>query len=345
MPTNSFELLRDAYADNKGMTGHHLWLLTESLADVEPSLFLRDQISAISNRWDIANSLGEHCQFSDFDFSSFETLNAVYLHIPKEKAVFNHILNQCAEKLLPGGKVTVCGEKKQGIKSVTKKFTSAFPKSTIEKHGDLYRVTLMKEQVWEANNEKLDDQRYRKTRIIGHWNGIEVYSKPGIYGWNKIDAGSLLLVEHLSTVQSHLPPKVDSVLDLGCGYGFLSIAASNMGFKNIHATDNNAAVAAAMAKNTEVGAFDLTYWADDAASQTQKKFDLVLCNPPFHQGFDHDESLSKKFLAAIARLRSPNGTALVVVNQFIKLEKLAENLFESVTLVYRNKSYSVYQLR
>ena len=53
-----------------------------------------------------------------------------------------------------------------------------------------------------------------------------MYSKPGIYGWQKIDRGSALLIEQLSDVLASMARAPKRLADLGCGYGYLSIMAA-----------------------------------------------------------------------------------------------------------------------
>jgi 16S rRNA (guanine1207-N2)-methyltransferase len=45
--------------------------------------------------------------------------------------------------------------------------------------------------------------------------GLEAWSQPGVFAWDRIDAGSLLLAQAL-------PPLKGAGVDLGCGYGALA---------------------------------------------------------------------------------------------------------------------------
>ena len=83
---------------------------------------------------------------------------------------------------------------------------------------------------------------------------------------------------------------------------------------------------------------------DDCGEHLQERFDLILCNPPFHQGFSTSNALAVKFLTQIRRLLAPNGRALVVVNQFIALEKAAEESFSKITTLTQAQGFKVVQL-
>ena len=138
---------------------------------------------------------------------------------------------------------------------------------------------------------------------------------------------------------------VKQVLDLGCGYGYLTMSASSLGFKKLYTTDNNAAALLAIDENAKQNNIDIEYWPDDVGKNIDRSFDLVLSNPPFHQGFDHQKSITQEFIGQMARLTSPTGTALVVVNQFIGLQPLAAKVFSNVEIVAENKSFKVFSCR
>src|SRR5690606_29767337 len=98
-----------------------------------------------------------------------------------------------------------------------------------------YRVVLRKES--ETAQGELDSDHYPDLRelTIGE---LRFLSKPGLYGWNKIDQGSALLVE---TFKAHFPSAnchYQRCLDLGCGYGYLMLATKDYAIEQRVATDN-----------------------------------------------------------------------------------------------------------
>ena len=80
---------------------------------------------------------------------------------------------------------------------------------------------------------------------------------------------------------------------------------------------------------------------DDCAGQLEGSFDLIVCNPPFHQGFEVEGDLTDRFLAAANRLLEPSGKAVFVVNAFISLEKKAASYFQQVDTLANNRSFKV----
>jgi 16S rRNA (guanine1207-N2)-methyltransferase len=279
-----------------------------------------------SNRYEIAESARqadiETC-FNDFDFSTLEaaSFDHILFRVSKERPVSHHIINQASALLVTEGKLLLSGEKSDGVKTYAENACKLFgDRCKPQKNGNYYLATITK---YAVSHKLLDDKDYLKLRPLKSNTELPLQSKPGIFGWNKIDQGSAFLIEHLPTfLRSYTAAKTpQSLLDLGCGYGYLSCAASLHGFQQITATDNNAAALRACESNFDSLKIDGEIVAGDAGSQLNKKFDAIICNPPFHQGFNIDSALTNKFLNASKRLLAPSGKALFVVNNFIPLEK------------------------
>ncbi len=299
-----------------------------------------------SNRYEIAESAkqaGIETCFNDFDFSALEAASFDYIlfRVSKERPVSHHIINQASALLVPEGKLLLSGEKNDGVKTYTDHACKLFgDRCKPQKNGNYYLASITK---YAVSDKLLDDKDYLNLRAIKSTENLPLQSKPGIFGWNKIDQGSAFLIEHLPTfLQSFAAGKApQSVLDLGCGYGYLSCAASLHGFQQITATDNNAAALRACAENFDRLNINGNIIAGDAGSQLNKKFDAIICNPPFHQGFNIDSALTEKFLNASKRLLAPSGKALFVVNNFIALEKKAQDYFANVEEVARSGSFKL----
>jgi len=300
----------------------------------------------LSNRYEIAlaaEQTGVPTQFSDFDFSDLEaaSFDSILFRVSKERAVSHHIINQASVLLKRGGMLMLSGEKTDGVKTYARHACKLFADSCQpQKLGNYYLARLTN---YRDDQKPLDDKNYLALRPIGSPNNLPLQSKPGIFGWNKIDQGSALLLNQLphflqSFGEANQP---QSLLDLGCGYGFLACAAAQQGFTQITATDNNAAALRACKANFAALEVDGTVIAGDAGSQIEECFDAIICNPPFHQGFNIDSELTAKFLLASKRLLAPRGRALFVVNNFIALEKKAQDYFPRVREVARSGSFKL----
>jgi len=298
-----------------------------------------------SNRFDIAEAAqqaGLDVTFNDFDFSHLapHSFDGVVYRVSKERATSHHIINCAGNLLKSGGTLLLGGEKNDGLKTYAKQAGKLFDNPThAEKNGRAYIASITLDQIQPT---ALDDQNYPQLRAIQLNNQLTVHSKPGIFGWDKIDRGSALLAAYLPQFLDAYPKRPKSLLDLGCGYGYLAICGMAQGFEHIVATDNNAAALLATAENLK--STDGIHWdviAANAGNQLSEQFDTILCNPPFHSGFAVDGDLSTGFLNNTQRLLKPSGRALFVVNTFIPLEQKAMQYFNHIEVLANNGSFKL----
>lgn len=304
--------------------------------------------SLMTNRWDVAQQArqsGFESQFSDFDFSEIRgaSLTRVFYRISKEKPVTHHIINQAHRILRTEGKLFLCGQKNEGIKTYIDKAGKLFGcQATAQKIGTVYSAVLEKKTA--SSDQQLDDNTYRQLRPIAAPEGLTIHSKPGLFGWNKIDQGSEFLIQSLPAMLGTMPRPPASLLDLGCGYGYLTLMTKDLPLQGRVLTDNNAAALFTARHNCELNNIHAEIVPADAGDQIQQTFDLILCNPPFHQGFSIDGDLTNKFIRSAKRLLARHGRALFVVNQFIPLEKKAREHFGQVSTLDQNSSFKLVTL-
>lgn len=319
-----------------------LWIVDENLpVDCVSSVRPRSSLSTLTNRVDVSRALenaGLECTLSDFQLTSPQAFDHVLYRISKERAVVHHCIQLAARALEPGGRLTLLGRKNDGIKTDLKYAGDAVgPPVFYKKRGLCYEGALEKE---EKSREGFQDNYSSLQRVqAGH---LTFCSKPGIFGWNKVDRGSELLIRALRSEQSlNLG---GSVLDLGCGWGYLLLATADFPFRQRWATDNNVTALIAARENFRRAGLAVDVSADDCGSQLSGPFDLILCNPPFHQGFDPSEALSRKFVDQTVRLLGRKGKAVFVVNQFIPLEKMAARHFSRIDLLLQQDGFKVFSL-
>lgn len=319
-----------------------------ALANLPTSL----DVLLITNRFDLAETnraTGINTVFSDFDFSMLsKRFDIIVYHISKERAVCHYIFNHVHSLIDNEGWFIIGGKKNQGIKNYHQKLCKqAGYSGALKKNGDDYFATMRKPAT-PPKTPLFDDKSYSVVRQVSLREDLRLFSKPGVYGWDKCDKGSQLLIQktlkHCHTRlsdNSHI-----SCLDLGCGYGFLSHQAiSHATFKlsRLVATDNCAGAILCAKKNLSAveKSLEILVTADDCGSSLTERFDLILCNPPFHQGFENDRQLTHKFLKNAARLLSKHGYAYFVVNSFIPLERLARDYFKNIETLENTAQFKV----
>ena len=341
------------------------WLVQAILDDARPdSLYCLDEngqlglevlaeqslaagLRIVSNRFDLterATGLGLDAQFSDFDFNDFPkaSLGRIFYRVSKEKPLVQHILNEAGRLLRPGGELILAGQKQEGVKTYIQKAGQRLGADHVraQKQGRIYTARITRGP---QLGQPLDTNHYEQARAVGQWQGMTIYSKPGLFGWQKEDQGSRLLLDQLPLLLHSNWPK--SLLDLGCGYGYLGLVAAKRLVPGVLArcvfTDNNAAALAMTRYNLAQQNLEAEVTASDAGREIEGQFDLILCNPPFHQGFRPDNRLIQTFLAQTRAMLAPGGRAVFVVNQFIPLKEAASGYFNHYQRLTREAGFEV----
>jgi 16S rRNA (guanine1207-N2)-methyltransferase len=334
-------------------SSHKLWCTDENSLDHLPSADQHNELTVITNRWDIyleAKAQKFNVEFSDFDLSKIadHSLDRIFYRVSKEKPIVHHLLNEAWRCLKVDGQLVLAGHKNEGVKTYIEKAAGLLgaPKK-IQKSGNVYSAELQKHATYNPSLQLTasDYTLVRPLEASAQLLAPIFYTKPGLFGWNKIDQGSAFLIAQLPQILTAHSAPIASALDLGCGYGYLSLMAAQLpaltAITQWTMTDNNAAAIQIAQHNSQVNHINADVIAADAADSIKLKADLILCNPPFHQGFNQSGELTDKFIAATHRLLSDTGIAVFVINQFIPLERKAGALFKGVSTIADNGSFKV----
>ena len=146
------------------------------------------------------------------------------------------------------------------------------------------------------------------------------WTVPGIFGWNKIDLGSRLLLRHL-------PSDIGGrVADFGCGYGYIAahLARNYPLVETIDAYDADARAVGATKRNG--GEKVRAIWMDVRTLPSERRYDSVIMNPPFHSGKAEDIALGESFIRAAWSNLKAGGRLFFVANKHLPYEKIIPGL-------------------
>lgn len=299
----------------------------------------------LSNRWDLYSAAAERglrAAFSDFELPTEGALELIAAPVAKERAVVRHLINRAGRALAPGGRLLLWGGKQTGIKTHGRDAAAALGSAPeVRKLGRDYLALATRGG---AEPQPLADDHYAELRPLLNYGGRPLYTKPGLFGWDRIDTGSALLAARLPELFARLGVP-ERVLDLGCGYGLLAVAAQAAGARHITATDNCAAALAACARNFAAHGIDGEVIPADCAAEIDARFELVLCNPPHHRGFAADQNLTARFFRAAADHLGARGAALFVSHRTVPAPNLAAAAFGHCELVASAENFLVHLLQ
>lgn len=166
------------------------------------------------------------------------------------------------------------------------------------------------------------------------------WSCPGLFHWNEIDAGSRLLTQNLP------PTLAGAAADLGCSWGYLSDhvlrQCPNLRSLDVYEADSVALECAR--RNLGLVPSPVRarlHWQDVAAGVGRAKFDVVVMNPPFHDGRDADPTIGLRFITAAAVALRPQGELWLVANKHLPYENLLTEAFEQSSKVVEAGAFKV----
>jgi 16S rRNA (guanine1207-N2)-methyltransferase len=236
------------------------------------------------------------------------------------KAWVQYGLQVALYALKPGGRLYVVGAKDRGIMSTGKRMQEYF--------SNLETLVISKgHRVLGAR--KPPDNAVQQA---------EVLHEPGIFAANRLDEGTRLLLEALRVRVD------DDALDIGCGAGFLGLhIARQASAGQVTMVDVSlAAVDAAQQALVRSGLDNVRVLPSDGAQAVlNQRFDLVVTNPPFHQGGIQTTGIAERFIRQAAQVLKPHGRFYLVANRFLKYEPTMQACFASVEEVGGNTRYKV----
>jgi 16S rRNA (guanine1207-N2)-methyltransferase len=265
-------------------------------------------------------------------------VSVALLDIPKGRDVARAYLWAVAQVLQPGGRLYIAGPNAAGAKSVIRDAADLYGDAPVLGYKNGCRIALAT-----RTNETLhapadwspwQPQMRRVSRPEGDY---AIVTMPGVFSWDHLDDGTALLLDHLG-----VEPGTD-VLDIGCGYGILGLRAAHAGARVTMVDDDLLAVRCARA-SVEVN--DLTGRCTVLASDIteavhDQEFDLVLSNPPFHQGVDVTTGIAAQIIREASDVLRPGGRLRIVANRFLPYQRDMRDVFGHVHTIAETGRYVV----
>lgn len=128
------------------------------------------------------------------------------------------------------------------------------------------------------NNVDLNSDMKRKLIKVKD-KSFYIYTDNGVFNKKGLDFGTRLLLENLDTSEFR------DVLDLGCGTGPVGFYILNLNSKaKVDMVDVNERALDLTRKGLMINGLTANVFYSDAYSSINKKYDLIITNPPIHAG-------------------------------------------------------------
>ena len=233
--------------------------------------------------------------------------DAAMIYAPPGVLERRHTLALALRALKPGGRLDALAPKDKGgsrLKKELEAFGVEVGESAKAHHR---RCVVIRPQTLTGLDAAIEAGAQRLVP------GLDAWSQPGIFAWDRVDAGTMLLAQTL-------PPLKGAGADLGCGYGALAtVVLGSPGVAALRLIDLDRRAIEAARKNIEDprATFD---WADARTVETSGNLDFVVMNPPFHDGGAEDRRLGQAFIRQAAAMLKKGGVLWLVANRHLPYE-------------------------
>lgn len=267
--------------------------------------------------------------------------DGIIIYMPKSKQQLAMLIDNAATLVQPGAVIMVVGENKSGIKSVAKlleKVGQNVNKIDSAKHCGLYAVTVEKPK----SQFSLHDYAIKRVYTINE-QAIEVYSLPGVFGHKQLDPGTDLLLQQL-TPQA-LTNSKGHVYDFACGSGVIGCYLAKLLAEHqctVSMSDVSALAIYCSEQTAKLNKVNVNIVACDGLAKLNKKFDIIVSNPPFHEGIRNDYSITESFIKQAYSHSNQYANITIVANRFLPYPDILDKVYSGFTTVAASNKYRVY---
>jgi len=258
------------------------------------------------------------------------SLDAAMIYAPPGVLERRHTLALALRALKVGGRLDVMAAKDKGGSRLKKELTAFGVEVGETAKAHHRRCVVIRPEAMTGADEAV------AAGALQQVEGLEAWSQPGLFAWDRIDGGSALLAQNL-------PPLKGAGADLGCGYGALAtvvLRSPTVTALRLVDLDRRAIEAARLNVEDPRTTFD---WADVRTLEAAGDLDFVVMNPPFHDGGAEDRRLGQAFIRKAAEMLGKGGVLWLVANRHLPYEAELKAAFKRVTPVTDGGGYKLFE--
>jgi 16S rRNA (guanine1207-N2)-methyltransferase len=277
------------------------------------------------------------------DLAPASSVDTVMLRLPKGKPRALLSIWSAYQVLKPGGRLFLAGAKQEGIKSYLRHMNDLFGNTT----GLAYRKGNRVAQATKRETGTSIPDQFQSSWLAHTYfhsfpveiagEELSIQSRPGIFAWDRLDQGSRALIETMQVAAG------DGLLDLGCGSGIVGVAAARAGAGSVTMVDADVDAVLAAERSAAVNGLQgaRVQQSDCGEAFLDQRFDLVVTNPPFHQGRANDYAAGQQFVRDASAILRPGGRFYLVANRFLVYEEEMQRQFDGVETAFQDNRYKV----
>jgi 16S rRNA (guanine1207-N2)-methyltransferase len=292
---------------------------------------------ALQQNWQ-HNGLEGECTLLPSTERPTAPIDLVLWRVPKSQALFEQQIARL-QPLLQSGTVVLAGGMDKHLLPATKQLLERLGRvDTLPGRKKSHLFRLHPDRALPAVPEPPPQ------RIAVPSLNLELQSDANLFAREQLDIGTRFFIDQFA----QLPPAV-RIADLGCGNGALMLAlARQRPGSDIHGFDESYQAVACAAQNWQrnigdecAGRFHVSDGLSRSDGIDSGRFDLILCNPPFHQQHTVGDHLARRLFAECRQHLATGGELWVVGNRHLGYRELLRERFGNSSLVAANSKFVV----
>jgi 16S rRNA (guanine1207-N2)-methyltransferase len=271
------------------------------------------------------------------DMPSELRFDVIVAGMPRGRLLAEQFMREAWQRLEPGGRLYIAGARNTGISTRIDTLQDWFGK--VDRLASIagYRVARAVKVPGGAPPPPSDYHAWRTISFAARGQQWRYVSKPGVFSWEHVDAGTARLLESLEVRVG------ESVLDLGCGSGQVGLVAAALAAgTEITMLDDSLVAVRAAERTAALNGVNATVMASDAGGAViGRRFDVVATNPPFHSGPETEYDVAAQFIEDGRDVLAAKGRLYLVANAFIAYDKQMETMFRRVEAIHSDDHFRV----
>ena len=280
----------------------------------------------------LANRLNTSEVHFTANYQGENKFDLLLIFLPKAKQETQYLLANLTPHLLAGADIILVGEKNCGIKSAGKLLSNY---STMTNMTDSARHCSILYASLDKTVPAFKQSEWIKTYPLNiNDTELQICSLPGVFSYGELDKGSELLLQNL-------PEKMTgALLDFGCGAGVIGCYIQKkyphieVDLIDINCYALESAKLSLLKNNLQGNVFP-----SNVFSAVDKKYNILVSNPPFHSGKETDYLAAETFISDAPEHLVDNGIFSIVANKFLKYEPLLKNAFGNIKETKENNKF------
>jgi len=265
-------------------------------------------------------------------FSEGADYDMALILMSRYRGANENMLVDALKRTRPGSRILVAGAKEDGVQSLRKRI-GALEVET--EHLAKYHAQVF----WFTRPAAIEPlvaalaqpQSFVLDRFV---------TAPGMFSHGEADPGSVFLARYLPKGFKKL------AADFGAGWGYLSAelyqASPEIEGIDLYEADHAALEAARTNLNTIAPKLSARYnWLDLAREEVKHRYDLIIMNPPFHEGHAAEPHLGQAMIKTAAAALKNGGELILVANRGLPYEPVLAEQFKTSSEIARNARYKV----